>query len=131
MPMRKSVRRALGITAAAGAGYALWRSYTKRRVATGAGSVDWEAQPFPYPPQPSTVPPPRESAPAAQQMAELAAWVEPPDDGSCPLTHPVKAKVASGIFHVEGGANYARTKADRCYASAEAAETDGLRPAKR
>jgi hypothetical protein len=43
----------------------------------------------------------------------------------------VKAKLASGIFHVPGGANYDRTNADRCYASPEAAESDGLRPAKR
>ena len=43
---------------------------------------------------------------------------------------PVKAKVASGIFHVEGGRNYARTRPDRCYASAEAAEADGLRRSK-
>jgi hypothetical protein len=42
----------------------------------------------------------------------------------------VKAKLASGIFHVPGGANYARTRADRCYASTEAAEADGLRPSK-
>ena len=42
----------------------------------------------------------------------------------------MKAKLASGIFHVPGGANYDRTKPDRCYSSAEAAETDGLRPAK-
>jgi hypothetical protein len=117
--MRKSVRRALGITAAAGASYALWRAYTKRRLVTGGG-IEWEAQPFPYPPQP-----------ASPASAEIPAWVEALDDGFCPVTHPVKAKVASGIFHVEGGANYARTKADRCYASPEAAESDGLRPAKR
>jgi hypothetical protein len=43
----------------------------------------------------------------------------------------VKAKLSSGIFHVPGGANYARTQADRCYVSADAAETDGLRAAKR
>jgi hypothetical protein len=42
----------------------------------------------------------------------------------------VKAKLASGIFHVPGGANYARTVADRCYLSPEAAEADGLRPSK-
>ena len=47
------------------------------------------------------------------------------------MSHPVKAKLASGIFHEPGGANYARTHADRCYASGEAAEADGLRPAKR
>ena len=30
-----------------------------------------------------------------------------------------------------GGANYARTQADRCYLSAAAAEADGLRASKR
>ena len=30
-----------------------------------------------------------------------------------------------------GGANYARTRADRCYLSAAAAEADGLRASKR
>ena len=58
------------------------------------------------------------------------AWVEP-NDGACPTSHPVKAKLTSGIFHVPGGANYERTQPDRCYATPEAAETDGLRPAKR
>jgi hypothetical protein len=125
--MRKSVRRALGITAAAGASYALWRAYTKQRVATGGGGVEWEAQPFPYLPQPAA---PATAAPP-QPSAESGGWVEPLEDGSCPVTHPVKAKTVSGIFHVEGGANYARTKADRCYASPEVAEADGLRPAKR
>jgi hypothetical protein len=43
----------------------------------------------------------------------------------------VKAKLASGIFHVPGSANYTRTQADRCYLSAGAAEADGLRASKR
>lgn len=60
----------------------------------------------------------------------LPAWVEP-RDGECPPTHPVKAKLSSGIFHVPGGAMYARTKPDRCYRDTGAAESDGLRPAKR
>lgn len=60
----------------------------------------------------------------------LPAWVEP-RDGVCPPTHPVKAKLSSGIFHVPGGAMYARTKPDRCYRDTAAAESDGLRPAKR
>ena len=46
-------------------------------------------------------------------------------------THPVKAKLASGIYHVPGGGNYDRTKPDRCYVDADAAEADGLRAAKR
>ena len=43
----------------------------------------------------------------------------------------MKAKLTSGIFHVPGGSNYERTHPDRCYTSPEAAESDGLRPAKR
>jgi hypothetical protein len=42
----------------------------------------------------------------------------------------VKAKLGSGIFHVPGGASYERTKADRCYCDADAAQRDGLRAAK-
>jgi hypothetical protein len=60
-----------------------------------------------------------------------AAWSDPGDDGSCPASHPVKAKLASKVFHLPGMANYERTKADRCYVDAGAAEADGLRQAKR
>jgi hypothetical protein len=59
-----------------------------------------------------------------------AAWVDPVDD-ACPTTHLVKAKMASKIFHVPGGLSYERTKPDRCYRDAAAAEADGLRAAKR
>jgi hypothetical protein len=63
--------------------------------------------------------------------APAARFIEPGADASCPPTHPVKAKLASGIFHVPGGGNYERTKPDRCYVDAAAAEADGLRAAKR
>jgi hypothetical protein len=59
-----------------------------------------------------------------------ASWVEPAD-GACPVSHPVKAKVASGIFHSPGSVFYDRTRPDRCYRDAAAAEADGLRAAKR
>jgi hypothetical protein len=62
---------------------------------------------------------------------EGQVWSDPHDDGSCPVTHPVKAKLASGVFHLPGMANYERTKADRCYPDAGAAEADDLRQAKR
>lgn len=55
-----------------------------------------------------------------------AAWVEP-TDGACPSTHPVKAKLSTGIYHLPGGRHYERTRPDRCYRDAEAAERDGLR----
>jgi hypothetical protein len=58
------------------------------------------------------------------------AWVLP-DDGACPASHPVKAKVQSGIFHVPGTAFYERTRPDRCYRDAASAEADGLRPPRR
>ncbi|MBV8981733.1 MAG: hypothetical protein JO086_12595, partial [Acidimicrobiia bacterium] len=64
------------------------------------------------------------------QVLVLPAWVDAVN-GECPPTHPVKAKLSSGIFHVPGGAMYARTKPDRCYRDPAAAESDGLRPAKR
>ena len=43
----------------------------------------------------------------------------------------VKVKLASGIYHLPGMFAYDRTIPDRCYASAEAAEADGFRAAKR
>ena len=120
--MKTLFKRLLGLGALAAMGYAVWRAYERRKVDTG---VNWDPQPFPYPPQPHTEAP-TETAPAPAD----SAWIEP-NDGACPTSHPVKAKLTSGIFHVPGGANYARTQPDRCYATSEAAETDGLRPAKR
>jgi hypothetical protein len=119
--MRPTVKRLLGLGALAGMGYAVWRAMESRR---SESPVTWDAQPFPYPPQPRQA-----GAPAATQETSLAAWVEP-DDGACPTSHPVKAKVSSGIFHVPGGASYERTQADRCYRAPDAAEADGLRAAK-
>ena len=54
-----------------------------------------------------------------------------PVDGACPHGFPVKAKVASRIFHVPEGAFYDRTRPDRCYPRAAAAEADGFRASKR
>ena len=58
-----------------------------------------------------------------------AAWVEAVD-GACPVTHPVKANANSGIYHLPGGRFYDRTRPERCYADAAAAEADGYRAAK-
>ena len=62
--------------------------------------------------------------------SSATTWVEPVD-GACPAGYPVKAKLKSGIFHLPGGLAYERTKPDRCYPDAAAAEADGLRAAKR
>ena len=109
--VQKTMRRLLGIGLLAGIAYAVLRKFPAR-TETG---THWEPQPFPFPPQPVVDEPP---------------WVEPTASGACPAHHPVKATLASGIFHVPGGANYARTQPDRCYLSADAAESDGLRQSK-
>jgi hypothetical protein len=71
------------------------------------------------------------AAPAPKPATEPArGWVEP-SEGACPTTHPIKAKLSSKIFHLPGMFAYERTNADRCYASEEAAEADGLHKAKR
>jgi len=62
-------------------------------------------------------------------VAPGSGWVEP-DGGSCPISHPVKGNLSSGIYHVAGGRFYDRTKAERCYADPAAAEADGLRASK-
>jgi hypothetical protein len=124
--MKTLLKRLLHLGALAAAGYAIWRAYERRKIDT---SVTWDSQPFPYPPQPHTDTPVAHMS-VTGHPGVGTGWVEP-DGGACPTSHPVKAKLASGIFHVPGGANYDRTKPDRCYSSAEAAETDGLRPTKR
>lgn len=65
---------------------------------------------------------------AAAPLSE--AWIEPDAGGDCPLSHPVKVKLRSGIYHVPDGLSYERTNADRCYASPEGAEADGYRASK-
>ncbi len=86
-------------------------------------------------PAPAPAPSPAPVAPekakkAAKKKPLTATWVEP-KGGVCPTSHPVKAKLTSKIFHLPGMLNYERTNPDRCYRDAVAAESDGLRPAKR
>ncbi len=127
--MRRFLKRLLKLGVLAGAGYAVWRYFERQRGESEVAS--WEPQPFPYPPQPrtesaATTDPPTASA----TVSDTTAWVEAAE-GTCPATHPVKAKLSSKIFHVPGGLSYDRTKADRCYRDAAAAEADGLRKAAR
>ena len=122
----------LGLGALVAVLYALWRLLETRRQDSGVG---WEPQPFPMPPRPVPTPPvpdtsPGDPAPVDAAAGSEAAWVEPVD-GTCPASHPVKGKLASGIFHEPGMQMYERTRADRCYADPDAAVADGLRPSKR
>jgi hypothetical protein len=151
----KLMRRGVLAGLLAGAAYGVWRFLASR--APDTGGVTFQSQPFPAPPLP--IPRPRNAGeqersgdtadaqpeaersvaqatrptgPRAEESAPSAnnTWVDPVD-GACPLTHPVKAKLTSGIYHLPGGGNYDRTRAERCYVDADAAIADGLRAPKR
>ena len=150
-----TVKRALGFGVVTGLAYAAYRAYRARVAAAPASAGSWEAAPFPFPPiprpaptlapatRPTAVPDLPEPAAEPARAVEpdvveppkepdfLERSVEPDDAGDCPASHPVKGKLTSGIYHVPGGLNYERTRADRCYLDAGAAESDGLRAAKR
>ena len=65
-----------------------------------------------------------------KKAAATRAWVEA-QGAVCPLSHPIKAKMSSRIYHLPGMLAYTRTKPDRCYATEAAAKRDGFTPAKR
>src|SRR5262245_27677078 len=123
--MRRWLKRLLGAGAVAGILYAIWRVLDER---SRTSDLAWTAQPFPSPPKPTI----REhgEAETGTSAPALDAWVEP-DGDACPATHPVKAKLASGIYHEPGGQMYDRTTPDRCYRDADTAAADGLRASKR
>jgi len=152
--MAKWTKRILGAGVIAGAAYALWKVIDQR---TRESTLEWTPQPLLSPPMPVPHVPEHGAAPkapsngsstgstngsgAAPAAADApppppeaatadAPWVDPVG-GACPVSHPVKAKLGSGIFHVPGGQMYDRTVPDRCYVDAAAAEADGLRASKR
>jgi len=113
--VRTLLRRGVVIGALAGLAYATWRFVASRsQSAMGPGH---EAQPFPMPPRP--------------EVAGSPPAIEPDTDGNCPVSHPIKGKLSTGIYHRPGAFAYDRTHADRCYRDDVAAESDGLRAAKR
>jgi hypothetical protein len=128
----KVLRRGVIAGLLAGGAYAAWRLLASR--APDTAGVTFRTAPFPAPPVP--VPAASSSAPAPAVVPArvstngASSWVEP-DDGSCPISHPVKAKLTSGIFHEPGGGNYERIRAERCYVDPDAAIADGLRAPKR
>ena len=135
--MGRLFKRLLGLGVLAGVAYAIWRAWNAR-VPQQQSDLRWEAAPFPFPPapRPATQAPPEvqpavpKATPPKAGQTQRAPWVEPKADGTCPASHPIKAKVKSGIYHEPGGANYDRTKPDRCYLDAATAEADGLRRSK-
>jgi hypothetical protein len=132
----KLMRRGAIVGLLAGGAYAIWRFMASRVPDTGG--MTFEPTPFPglprpVPTAPASAPTEVPADPPGVPVGTAAAtgpWIEP-DDGSCPLTHPVKAKLSSGIYHLPGGGNYDRIRAERCYVDADAAIADGLRAPKR
>jgi len=122
MAKHRWLRRTIGLGVVAGAAYAVWRAIEKNQM---PGDSGWEPQPFPFPPQPRSGEPPK-----GNDRHATPDYLEPVG-GACPASHPVKAKLASGIFHLPGGQSYERTTPDRCYRDAAAAIRDGLRASKR
>ena len=87
-------------------------------------------------PAPASTPETEAAGPAAARPAKRVRksrrqpWVEPLGRDT-PTSHPVKAKLSSMLYHLPGMAFYERTRPDRCYVDAEAAEADGFTRAKR
>lgn len=128
-----AIRMLLGRRQAPVTGEASWPTLAERAAATRAQQTEPAASRSAGQPAEEPADPDEQAEQADDEPAESAAgedWVEPVD-GACPATHPVKGKPGTGIFHMPGGLFYDRTVPDRCYRSAEAAEADGLRPAKR
>lgn len=140
-----SFRRGLTLGVLGGAVIAAYRYFQSRQAApppvAEPQAVVFTPTPAPAPaatvePEPvaeeAPLPPPAAKPKATPRPKKVAlpASVDP-SDGVCPDSHPVKGKLASGLFHVPGGFAYARTKPDRCYVDVAAAEADGLRPSKR
>ena len=122
--MMRWLRRLVWLGVFAGGGFAGYRLWSQRQ-AQSVSTPEWP----PLAPEPrATATAPQAAAPATAAAPE-ARWVLPVN-GECPEGYPLKANDNSGIFHVPGGRFYARTVAERCYATAEDAIADGYRPAK-
>jgi hypothetical protein len=122
-PIGTALRRTVLLTLLAlgvGAALSWWRSQS---------TTPTPALPPQWPDWPERAAEP-DSASVTANAAPVHAWLPANEDGSTPAGHPVKVKASSGIFHVPGGRFYDRTKPDRCYPTAAAAEADGYRRSK-
>lgn len=126
--MRTFLRR-LGkaaVVGTLGAIVAVWFRNRTDDDTGGAGDPEWPPLRVVAEPDPPVL----EPSDGAAAPPPAGNWVAPEADGSCPISHPVKVKLRSGIYHVPGGLVYDRTNADRCYAAVDDAEADGYRASK-
>jgi hypothetical protein len=136
--IRRSFRSGWRLGLLAGLAIAIYKALQTRQAQPEISARDpWPPVVPPEPvavvatPAPAPKPePPAEPAPSPARDTGERPWVES-EGGACPITHPIKGKLSSKIFHLPGMFAYDRTNADRCYASEEAAEADGLHKAKR
>jgi hypothetical protein len=120
----------LGLLAGVGAAVAAALRSSRR---SPVGVTDTETYGDHHPHGRVTVPPEAADLGAPPSLAPdvpAPAWVEA-EDGTCPDGYPVKAKLSSRLFHLPGMLAYERTKPDRCYTDAAAAEADGFTRARR
>jgi competence protein ComEC len=92
--------------------------------AAGGESAGSEAAAQPPAPEPSQEPAAVPSSGQAQPISEY----------DCPASHPIKGNVSSSgerIYHVPGGAFYARTKPEECFATEQDAQAAGYRKSQR
>ncbi|MGY2896144.1 HNH endonuclease signature motif containing protein [Deinococcus sp. UYEF24] len=74
----------------------------------------------------STVPVP--PGPVGGGLPNIPLRIPPNPDGSCPASAAIKGNIGSTrIYHLPGDPYYARTKAEACFSSAQAAQAAGFR----
>ncbi len=120
--MVTTLRRLFWLALLGGAGFAGWSLWGSSRQGPARAEPPIKTTTTTTDPEPAA---PQTFAAAAAG----AAWAEPVG-GACPDGYPIKANDNSGIYHVPGGRFYERTRPERCYLSAEAAEADGYRRSK-
>jgi hypothetical protein len=133
------VRRLLRLLVPLSIAYVVVWFYRRRQPSlTPAPAPTWPpVTPPRADPTASPATPPEEDVPTVPSVAAAGepippqSWIAPDDEGVCPTSHPIKAKLSSKIFHLPGMFAYDRTQPDRCYATEDAAVADGLRKAKR
>jgi micrococcal nuclease len=128
--VRRAFRFGLVMGVFGGLAWALRRTFDLRRATEdGTGSGEPWA-PILESARPGAPEAKTEPKPEPASRATPPEWIEP-NGTICPTSHPIKAKLASGLFHAPGMLAYNRTRPDRCYSSESAAIADGFTKAKR